>query len=351
MPLKVAFLNNAYAPAKPFDEAGIQVTKSTCKTIDEAIAAMKDCDGALVSTLPLTDRKVLETCTKLKVVSRMGVGVDSIDLKAATELGVVVCNTPGVNTTEVADHAMAMLLALTRRLVETDAYMKGGKWGADAPKLREFQTNSLRIAGGTVGIIGFGNIGRAFATRIKGFGPERTIAYDPYVPQTSADLYGVKLVDLDTLLRQSDFISVHAPSTKDTHHIINRDSLAKMKKSAIVINCSRGPLVDEVALHAALRDGVIRAAGLDVFEQEPVATESPLLSLPNIMLSPHTAGWSPTFIAESGRKQAENVLYVLTGRKPHGLTNPEVIKTIAVMRATSPGRWRGVPDFSTATEW
>ena len=351
MPLKVAFINNAYAPTKPFDDLGIPVVKGTCKTVDDVIALLKDCDGALVSTIPLTDRRVMETCAKLKAVSRMGVGVDSIDLKAATELGVVVCNTPGVNTTEVADHAVAMLLALTRRLVEANEFMKAGKWGEDGARLKEYQTASHRIAGSTVGIIGFGNIGRAFATRIKGFGPERIIACDPYVPQTSADLYGVKLVDLDTVLKQSDFITIHAPATKDTNHLINRDSLAKMKKTAILINCARGPLVDEVALHAALRDGVIRAAGLDVFEKEPVPSESPLLSLPNIILTPHTAGWSPTFIAESGRKQAENVAFVLTGKKPHGIANPDVVKTIAVMRATNPGRWKGVPDFSTASEF
>jgi D-3-phosphoglycerate dehydrogenase len=351
MPLKVAYLNNAYAPTKPFDDLGIQVSKHSCKTVDDVIAALKDCDGALVSTQPLTDRRVMETCAKLKVVSRMGVGVDSIDLKAATELGVVVCNTPGVNTTEVADHAMAMLLTLTRRVVESNEFVKAGKWGEDGAKLRELQTTSQRIAGGTVGIIGLGNIGRAFATRVKGFGPEKILAYDPYVPQTTADLVGVKLVDLDTLLTQSDFITIHAPATRETHHIINRESLAKMKRNAIVINCARGPLVDPVALHAALRDGVIRAAGLDVFEKEPVAAEDPLLSLPNLVVSPHTAGWSPTFIAESGRKQAENVAFVLSGRRPHGLTNPEVIKTIAVMRATAPGRWKGVPDFSTASDW
>jgi D-3-phosphoglycerate dehydrogenase len=351
MPFKIALINNAYAPSRPFDEAGIQVVKGQCKTIDDVVGLLMDCDGALVSTWPLTDRRVMETCTKLKVVSRMGVGVDSIDLKAATELGVVVCNTPGVNTTEVADHAMAMLLAITRRIVETNEFTKSGRWGADATKLREYQTSVQRIAGSTVGIIGFGNIGRAFATRIKGFGPERIIAHDPYVPQTSADLYGVKLVDLDTLLKQSDVITIHAPATKDTHHLVNRDNLAKMKRTAILINCSRGPLVDEVALHAALRDGVIRAAALDVFETEPVPSESPLLSLPNIIATPHTAGWSPTFIAESGRKQAENVLFVLTGRKPHGIANPDVIKTIAVMRATNPGRWKGVPDFSTASDF
>lgn len=351
MSLKVAFVNSGLSQTKPLDDLGIEVVKHTCRTADEVIAAMRDCDGALVSTQPATDRRVLESCPKLKAVSRMGVGVDSIDLAAASELGILACNTPAVNTTEVADHAMAMLLALTRRIVESDNFIKAGGWGKDGARQRELGVNALRIAGGTVGIIGLGNIGRAFAGRIRGFGPARILAYDPFVPQTTADLVGAALVDLDTLLAQSDFISIHAPATKESRHLINSTTLAKMKRSAILVNTARGPLVDGVALHAALRDGVIRAAALDVFEREPVAADDPLLKLPNIIVSAHTAGWSPTFIEESGRRQAENVAYALTGRRPHGVANPEVFKTIAVMRATNPGRWGNVPDFSIATEW
>ncbi len=350
MSLKVVFAGPSLAPEAPFADAGIELVKRPATTTEQFIDAMKDCDGALIGVNPLTTRDVMEACPRLKVVSRMGVGVDSIDMPAATELGVAVCNTPGFGTTEVADHAMALLLALTRRIRETDAAVKRGAWADDRTLIREFQMTSHRIAGNTVGIIGLGMIGKAFATRIRGFGPGRIIAHDPYVPQTTGDLFGVQMVDLDSLLDESDFITVHTPSTDETYHLINADTLSKMKPTAIFINCARGKIVDGVALHAALRDGIIAAAGIDVTETEPVDAEDPLLSLDNIIITPHTAGFSPTFERESGRAQAENVVRILTGQRPHGLANPEVIKTIAVMRATNPGRWEGTPDFSTALD-
>ena len=312
------------------------------------VEALKDADGALVATWPLTGRDVLEACPKLKVVSRMGVGVDSIDLDAATELGVLACNVPGVNTVEVADHAMAMLLAILRRIPETVQASRDGKWSDDPALMREFQETVDRVGGKTVGILGFGNIGRAFAQRIRGFGPKRIIAFDPYGYQSQADLYGVQLVELDELLAESDIISIHSPHTAATDHIINAETLAKMKSTAILLNCARGKIVDQVALHAALRDGQIAFAGIDVTEVEPVASEDPILTLPNIYVTPHLAGYSPTFLEECGQKQAENVSFSLTGRAPHGLTNPDVIKTIAVQRAGDGGRWANVPDFSTS---
>ena len=348
MALKVVISGRSMAPLNLLTEAGFEVVEGEANTTEELIEITKDADGALIGIWPLHDRQVLEACPKLKVVSRMGVGVDSIDLAAATELGILACNTPGANTTEVADHAMAMLLAQTRLLAETGQYTKAGGWSDNPAKMNDFRREVRRVAGNTMGIIGFGNIGRAFATRIKGFGPEQIIAYDPYVPQTVGDLYGVRMVDLDTLLTQSDFITIHTPATEETHHLINADSLAKMKSTAILINCARGPIVDPVALHAGLRDGEIESAGIDVTEFEPVDAEDPLLGLDNLLITPHLAGWSPTFIEQSGQRQVENVIRVLTGEKPHGLANPEVIKTIAVMRATDPGRWEGIPDFSTA---
>ena len=311
------------------------------------IEALRDADGALVATWPLTGRDVLETCSKLKVVSRMGVGVDSIDLDAATELGVLACNVPGVNTVEVADHAMAMVLSILRRIPETVAASRDGKWSDDPALMREFQETVDRVAGKTVGILGFGNIGKAFAQRVRGFGPMRVIAFDPFGYQSGADLYGVQLVELDELLAESDIITIHAPHTADTDHIINADTLEKMKPTAILVNCARGKLVDQVALHAALRDGQIAFAGIDVTEVEPIASEDPILTLPNCYVTPHLAGYSPTFLEECGQKQAENVSFALTGRAPHGLTNPDVIKTIAVQRAAGGGRWEGIPDFST----
>ena len=314
---------------------------------DKYIDALKDADGALIATWPLTDRHVLESCPKLKVVSRMGVGVDSIDLDVATELGVLACNVPGVNTVEVADHAMAMMLAILRRLPESIEATRRGAWSDDPALMRQFQMQVDRVAGKVVGILGFGNIGRAFAQRVSGFGPRRVIAFDPYLPQSSADLYGVELVSMDELLQESDILTIHSPHTANTDHVIGVDALAKMKPTAILLNCARGKIVDQVALHAALRDGQIAFAGIDVTEVEPIDPEDPILSLPNVYVTPHLAGYSPTFLEECGQKQAENVSFALTGRRPHGLANPEVIKTIAVMRAGDAGRWEDIPDFST----
>ena len=350
MAYKVAVMPSKHHRTDLLKQAGMEVLEGPCSTTEEMIALLSQADGALINTQPLASRQVLEACPKLKVVSRLGVGVDSIDLKAATELGILACNAPGVNTTEVADHAVAMLLALTRRLYDSIGTTRQGQWSENPRLTGEYQETVRRIAGHTVGIIGFGNIGRAFATRIRGFGPARILAADPYVGQTTADLYGVQMVDLDTLLRESDYMTVHASLTSESRHILDSEAFAKMRPTALVVNCARGPLIDEVALQVALKSGQIEAAAIDVTEVEPVDPESPLLGIPNLIITPHTAGYSPKFLEECPILQAESVINVLTGKKPHGLANPEVIKSIAVMRATNPGRWEGVPDFSTALQ-
>ena len=350
MTLKVAVTCETFVDvAEVIRQSGdidVQIHKPFTDT-DEYIDALKDVDGALVATWPLTDRHVLESCPKLKVVSRMGVGVDSIDLDAATELGVLACNVPGVNTVEVADHAMAMMLAILRKLPESIAATKEGAWSDNPQLMKEFQTQVDRVGGKVVGILGFGNIGRAFAQRVRGFGPRRIISFDPFVPQSTADLYGVEIVSLEEMLSESDIITIHSPHTAATDHIINADTLAQMKPTAILLNCARGKIVDQVALHAALRDGQIAFAGIDVTEVEPIDAEDPILSLPNIYVTPHLAGYSPLFLEECGTKQAENVSFALTGKAPHGLANSEVIKSIAVMRSQGGGRWEGIPDFGT----
>jgi D-3-phosphoglycerate dehydrogenase len=353
MALKVYNGGRAMTDTSLFDDAGIELVQQQAGAAmpkDEYIELMRDVDGAMISTLPLTDAEVLEACPKLKVVSRAGVGVDSIDLDAATRLGILACNTPGVNTTEVADHAMAQLLALTRLIREFDSEVKAGRWSSAPAEVRARAAGLKRIAGSTVGIVGLGNIGRAFATRVRAFGPFRMIAYDPYIPQTAADLSGVELVSLEELLAESDFVTVHTPSTPETRHLFNGEAFERMKPSAILINCARGPIVDPTALHTALTTGQISAAALDVTEQEPIDPEDPLLALDNLIITPHVAAGSPVTAVEGGRRQAENVLRVLSGLAPHGLANPEVIKTIAVMRAGDPGRWDGVADFSTALQ-
>lgn len=346
--MKIALPTSPFNRADLFEEAGFEVVEGRTRTTGDLIELLHEADGAQVGTLPLTTREVMLACPKLKVVSRLGVGVDSIDLDAATELGILACNVPGVNTTEVADHAVALLLALTRRLPDAITTTKAGQWSENPSLTGDYMRTVRRIAGHTVGIIGFGNIGRAFANRMRGFGPASIIAYDPYVEQLTADLYGVQLVPLEELLRRTDYLSIHCSATAETRHIINSNALGLMKPTSILVNTSRGPVVDGTALHHALSSGQIEAAALDVTEVEPIDARDPLLTLPNFVITPHLAGFSPVFLEECPIKQAENIIRVLRGQSPHGLANPEVIKTIAVMRATDPGRWEGVPDFSTA---
>ena len=349
--MKVALQGRAQgAQRELYEAAGADVVEGACRSEEEMIALLRDADGAQVGIMPLTSRRVLEACPKLKVVSRFGVGVDSIDIEAATELGVMVCNVPGSNTTEVADHAMSLLLSLTRRLYDAIRSTREGAWADNPGAMRAYAPHMRRLAGHTVGIIGFGNIGRAFATRARGFGVSRIVAYDPFVNQLAGDLYGVQLVDLQTLLAESDYISIHCSATDATRHLINADALKAMKPTALLVNTSRGPVVDEEALADALESGEIAAAALDVTEVEPLPSSSRLLALSNCYVTPHVAAMSAVFVAETAVMQAENVIRVLTGEKPHGLANPEVIKTVAVMRQTDPGRWQDFPDFSTALQ-
>jgi D-3-phosphoglycerate dehydrogenase len=323
---------------------GIEVEYRPCETEEQMIAVAQEADVILVGTVPHTTRKVLEALPNLKMVGRSGVGVDSVDLDAATELGIAVTNTPGINTSEVADHAMALLLSITRQVPELREVVRTGAWSERPAEVNDYRPKMRRIAGNTVGIFGLGNIGRAFAQRIRGFGPARIIAHDPYVPQTAADLYGVQLVDFDTLLAESDFLTVHAPATAETHHIFNVDAFRKMQPTAVFINCARGPIVDEVGLAEALEAGFIAAAAIDVTEIEPLNAESPLLKIPNLTLTPHFAGASDVTGREGARRWGENAVFVLTGQPLHGLANPDVVKTIAVKRTQGDSRWQGVPD-------
>ena len=325
-------------------DAGMEVEYVPARTENEVITAAKDADVLLVGTVPHTTRKVLEALPNLKMVGRSGVGVDSIDLEAATELGICATNTPGINTSEVADHAMAMLLSITRLIPEQNAALKDGAWSDRPAEVDAMRAKLRRIAGNTVGIFGLGSIGKGFANRVRGFGPSKIIAYDPYVPQTAADLVGVEMVDFDTLLTESDFLTVHSPATAETNEIFNINSFRKMKPTAIFINCARGPIVDEAGLQEALETGVIYAAGIDVTQIEPLDAESPLLKLDNLTISPHVAGSSDISGIAGATRWGENAVNVLTGKPLHGLGNPEVVKRIAVMRSQGSSRWDGIPD-------
>jgi D-3-phosphoglycerate dehydrogenase len=237
-----------------------------------------------------------------------------------------------------------MLLSITRKIPEQNAVLKAGAWSDRPAEVDALRGQLRRIAGNTVGIFGLGSIGKGFANRVRGFGPSKIIAYDPYVPQTAADLVGVEMVDFDTLLAESDYLTVHSPATDETNEIFNIDAFNKMKPTGVFINCARGPIVDEAGLQEALETGVIYAAGIDVTQIEPLDAESPLLKLDNLTITPHIAGTSDISGIAGATRWGENAVNILTGKPLHGLGNPEVVKRIAVMRAQGPSRWDGIPD-------
>ena len=256
----------------------------------------------------------------LKVISNYAVGYDNVDVPAATQRGIPVGNTPGVLTDTTADFAFALLMAAARRVVEGDRYTRAGRWRTWGPRLLLGQD----VTGATLGLIGFGRIGKGMARRARGFNM-RVLFYDPMCQDDPYALeVGARCADLDTLLRQSDFVSVHTPLTGETHHMIDAAALAKMKPTAILINSARGPIVDPDALYHALEDGTIAYAALDVTEPEPLPAGSPLLTLDNIIVAPHIASASVATRGRMARMAAENLIAGLQGERLPHCVNPEV---------------------------
>lgn len=267
---------------------------------------LKDIDGWIVGAVRVT-RSLLEAHPSIKVIARRGVGYNNVDIESARALRRVVTIAPGGNEPAVADYAIAMMLAVARRLREGHDTLRAGKW---QPLV------GVELYKKTVGIIGFGRIGRMVAKRLSGF-DAKILAYDPFFDKVSAESFGVNLTDLETLLRESDFISLHLPLTQKTHHIIDQNAFTKIKPSAIIINTARGGLIDEEALLLALKNGCLGGAGLDVFEGEANhASRSileDLLSLQNVVASAHAAGSSKEGLQRANRIAAESVLKVLRG--------------------------------------
>ncbi len=277
------------------------------------IRACREADGLLNQYAPLT-RRVLENLPNCKVVSRYGVGVDSVDLKAATDLGIIVANVPDYCMDEVADQTVSMLLGLIRKTAFFDQKVKSGQW--------DFRQGIpiYRTRGKTLGLIGCGKIGLEVAKRISAFGL-RVIAFDPYIEKPHEV---IELKDIDTVLKESDFISIHCPLNDSTRHLIGDEAFKKMEKRPILINTSRGPIIDEKALIQALKEGLISGAGLDVLEKEPPDSQNPLLKMENVILTPHVSFYSVESISELKRRTAKNVADVLTGRWPRSVVNREV---------------------------
>ena len=283
----------------------------------EVIARTRDADALIISSSPVS-RRVMESLEGVKAVMRTGVGYDVIDVPAATELGVVVINVPDIWIREVANHALALLLAWNRRIVTLDREVRGGTWSG---RVAGAVTGSLH--GETVGIVGLGNIGSAFARRIAAL-ETHVIACDPYVDDARFKTLGVERVDLPTLAARADYVSVHALLNAETRGLLNEAFFRRMKPTACLVNTSRGPIVDEGALVRALQEGKLAGAALDVFEEEPLAADSPLRRLDNVILTPHAAYFSSPAVAQVPKRCGEEIARVLLKERPLNVVNPEV---------------------------
>ena len=274
---------------------------------DDILAVARDADAILVTYAKLPG-ELLRQLKNCKAIGRFGLGVDNIDLPAAKELGIAVNYVPDYCLREVSDHAMALLLALTRKVPFSNKLVQSGRW--EVPPIVPLR----RLEGQTLGLVGFGNIPRALAPKAKAFG-FKVLTHDPYVKTAALAAAGVEGVSFDELLARSDFVSVHAPLLPSTRGLMNAAVFAKMKKGAYLINTARGPLVDEPALIAALDSGQLGGAGLDVVTTEPLGKDSPLLGRDNVILTPHTAFYSVEALEELQTKCASDVARVLSGEK------------------------------------
>lgn len=292
------------------------------------IEKAKDVDALATLLSDKIDAEVFDAAPKLKMIAQLAVGFDNVDVQEATKRGIYVSNTPEVLTDTTADFAWTLLMALARRVVEADKYVRMGKWKVG---WHPAMLQGRDVYGATMGIVGAGRIGYAVAKRATGFSM-KILFYDVIPrPEMEKD-FGAKKVDLDELLRQSDFVSVHVPLMKETHHLINAEKLRLMKKTAYLINNSRGPVVDEKALYEALNEGRIAGAGLDVFEQEPTSLANPLLKLDNVVVAPHISSASYETRSKMAEMVADNLIAFFEGKKPPNLINPDVLKVRPLTR-------------------
>jgi len=286
------------------------------------IEKAKNVDALATLLSDKIDAEVFDAAPKLKIVSQMAVGFDNIDLQEATKRGIYVTNTPEVLTDTTADFAWALIMAVARRVVEADKYVHTGQWKVG---WHPDMMTGRDVHGATIGIVGAGRIGYAMAKRAKGF--DMKILYYDVIPRPEMERdFGAKRLDLDSLLKEADFVSVHVPLMKETHHLMNEQRLKMMKKTAYLINNSRGPVVDEKALYKALKEGWIAGAGLDVFEQEPLPLDSPLLKFDSVVVAPHISSASLETRSKMAEMVADNLVSFFEGKKPPNLVNQDVLK-------------------------
>jgi D-3-phosphoglycerate dehydrogenase len=291
----------------------IELVRLNTHSSEEIIQHAADADGLLVGFAQI-NRQVIEHLDRCKVISRYGIGMDMVDLEAATERGILVCNVPDYCIQEVSTHTIAFLLCLNRHIHYHDKHVHSGKWASPPGG------PPARLHGQVLGLVGLGNIGQAVARKAQAIGL-CVLAYDPHIAQEKAGKMDVELTTLEDLLHRSDYVSLHCPLTEKTHHMIGQTQLELMKPSAFLINMARGPVVDQPALYQALVKHTIRGAALDVVEQEPPPPDEPLLQLENVICTPHTSSWSAEAVSQLRRDTARNVVIVLNGGVPRSVVN------------------------------
>jgi D-3-phosphoglycerate dehydrogenase len=296
--------------------AGAELRLAPQPTPESIVATAKDADALLVTYAKIT-ADMIGQMKKCRIISRFGIGVDNVDLEAATRAGIVVTKVPDYCIDEVSDHAMALLLSLIRKIPASSARAHAGRW--DMPAVVPIH----RLRGTVLGLMGFGRIPQLVAPKAQAFNM-KVVAYDPYVPAPVMEKAGVGRVEFAELLKVSDYVSIHSPLLPETRHLFNADVFRQMKPGALLVNTARGPIVDEAALAAALDAKQIAGAALDVLEQEP-PTSSPLFGRDNVILTPHTSFYSVESLEELQTKAAEEVVRVLAGQAPRNPVNPEAL--------------------------
>ncbi len=310
------------------DAAGIELVVRHAPTEAALADAVRDTDAVLAGATVQVTEPVLAAgaAGRLRVVSKFGVGVDNIDLEAATRHGIIICNVPDYCMDEVSDHAMALILAWARRVLQFNEMVQQGGWRQD---FSQYLMEIHPLRGQTLGVIGIGRIGGTLVPKAQAFGL-RVIAHDPYATPARVQQLGVARVSLDELLAQSDFITIHTPLTAETRRMISTAQFAKMKPNCFLVNTARGPVVDNAALAVALDAGQLAGAGLDVTDPEPPGADFPLRGRANVILTPHYAFFSLASAAESRRRTAENAVLTLRGEMPNAVANPDILAKVAL---------------------
>jgi len=312
----------------PMDKSGeailepeVEIVRLNNPDRETLLRAVKGIHGLIARGMKVTD-EVLAQADVLEVVATPSAGYDHIDIDACSERGIPVVNNTGLNAVSVAEHTIGLMVGLAKAIPLTHQLLRNNGWQTRVPY--SWEQIGFEIDGLTIGIIGVGNVGSRLAQRVKAAFNMRVLAYDPYVSQDKMREFGATKVErLDDMLPQVDFLSIHAPHTKETFHIVSGPQLAKMKPTAYLMNCARGPLVDEKALAEALRNKVIAGAALDVFEPEPSLDDNPLYQMPNVIVTPHLAGVTREATKRMAMGAAEQTLQVLRGERPPRLVNPE----------------------------